>query len=893
MATLTKDYQIIGTSETVYFGSCYAYITLHGKYNSQSVTNNTSTYEITANLNVFNGYIGNYQSTPYSISSTGLTTKSGDLGQGNFSTRTIDGILGTVTHNSDGTKSITASASINFTAWGKAITVTATADLPKIPREFTKTPTITLTSKTETTMNYSWSTSETCSAITWSGGGTATFTGLNSKSGTISVTGLTANTSYSHYGTFKRSDSGLTTKSNTLTNSTYAYPYCTEAPDFTIGNDVTIKLYNPLNRNVQIQMWSHASGQFVSDLITINGTSYTGFSNISDRLYNSIPNSKNSQYNIDVHYNDNKAVKGGGYYNITGNETPIFTNFDYQDIANDVQLLVGNNKILVDNNSICKFTIGTPATSQNGSTMKKYICYWGGISTEINYENKTIESTGIISNGNVLKITAIDSRGLSTTVSKTIQNVAYVNPTINSIDLIRKNGIEAETYLTFKATLWNGEWNTNKANELTYVGYRVLINNTWTNYFDVTSTVKSKINEFAYNTTLNLTLNENSQVKIHSNGSNNGFELGKQFVVQLLIKDGNGTQVFTSPAYQATIQGIVTDGKVGMSRYKDNNGNYHYGINVMPDEDATLFVDGNIKTNSIYGKNSDAGIKFSGDNDTESIILSAKNRNVIFRPNGVDNSDKQGYLDTDGNFYVDNFVGKINGNIWDVGTNNTKDTWVFVLNSGKIQHRVINANVNDHYNGYTTNLNSATTTGWYRFNQEASNRPTTIAAWGIVVVQNDGAWVFQTAYATYTTNATRIAHRGYVNGSWTSWSYVPEGTGPISLYDNANGTTGTVTLSETSANFKYLEIFYMKNNSYTSTKTIHSVKVHNPNGKKVSLVWGAVESSSVTQVQVATKTISGTSITHNNAGYINGTATSASSSMNANEFYITKVVGYK
>ena len=32
-----------------------------------------------------------------------------------------------------------------------------------------------------------------------------------------------------------------------------------------------------------------------------------------------------------------------------------------------------------------------------------------------------------------------------------------------------------------------------------------------------------------------------------------------------------------------------------------------------------------------------------------------------------------------------------------------------------------------------------------------------------------------------------------------------------SLYDNGTGTTGTVTLSETAANFNYLEIFYRKN----------------------------------------------------------------------------------
>lgn len=871
----TNPYLTISESYVGNGSENYSKVNVKVTFSCSSTTFNQSAYaKLTIN--------GLEQSPVYINVARGGGTYTADLGTFQF------------THNEDGSLGNIPISVYVYVVSNTTATVTGTYFPTKISRYFSSTPKITLSSATETTMTYNWSTSEICKSISWNGGGTASFTGLGTKSGTINVTGLIANKSYSHYGIFTRNDSGLTSNSNTSINSTYAYPYCTEAPDFTIGNDVTIKLYNPLNRNVQIQMWSHASGQFVSDLITINGTSYTGFSNIASRLYNSIPNSKNSKYNIDVHYNSNKAVKDGGYYNITGNETPIFTNFDYQDIANDVQLLVGNNKILVDNNSICKFTIGTPATSQNGSTMKKYICYWGGISTEINYENKTIESTGIISNGNVLKITAIDSRGLSTTVSKTIQNVAYVNPTINSIDLIRKNGIEAETYLTFKATLWNGEWNTNKANELTYVGYRVLINNTWTNYFDVTSTVKSKINEFAYNTTLNLTLNENSQVKIHSNGSNNGFELGKQFVVQLLIKDGNGTQVFTSPAYQATIQGIVTDGKVGMARYKDSNGDYHYGINGMPDSNHTLNIEGNLHLNK------------SG---YDAVLVESDTENV---DSGITARRK----DTDTGVALMVGSGGANHGLWshklnkwlvhangskvyfdgiqnDLDTNNTTDTWVPVIANGKLQHRVINANINTNFNGYISDFNNATTNGWYRYYIETANRPAYGSGWGAVVVQNGDGWIFQTAYGTYTDHDTRIAHRGYINGSWSKWSYVADGGLMTSLYSNSNGTTGTVTLSSSSADFSYLEIFYMKKNVHTNAFTCHSVKVASPNGKKVALIWGAVETADTNQICVATKTISGTSITHNYSGFINVSPGNVGMSNSSNEIYITQVIGYR
>ncbi len=55
---------------------------------------------------------------------------------------------------------------------------------------------------------------------------------------------------------------------------------------------------------------------------------------------------------------------------------------------------------------------------------------------------------------------------------------------------------------------------------------------------------------------------------------------------------------------------------------------------------------------------------------------------------------------------------------------------------------------------------------------------------------------------------------------------------PVTLYNNTSGTLSTITLSETSANFTYLEIFYAKDlNSGFS-----SIKIYYPNGKYGNLV---------------------------------------------------------
>lgn len=135
MATLTTSYQKIATGSSKTFGYATGYLELWAKYNSQDKASNTTNYSVQLRLVVSGGYIGNYQATNYSLSSTGLTTSSGNLGTGDFTSRTIATITGNVTHNSDGTKSISSSGSFNPTAWGISISVSGSATLPTIERE--------------------------------------------------------------------------------------------------------------------------------------------------------------------------------------------------------------------------------------------------------------------------------------------------------------------------------------------------------------------------------------------------------------------------------------------------------------------------------------------------------------------------------------------------------------------------------------------------------------------------------------------------------------------------------------------------------------------------------------------------------------------------------------
>ena len=111
------------------------------------------------------------------------------------------------------------------------------------------------------------------------------------------------------------------------------------------------------------------------------------------------------------------------------------------------------------------------------------------------------------------------------------------------------------------------------------------------------------------------------------------------------------------------------------------------------------------------------------------------------------------------------------------------------------------------------------------------------------------------------------------------------------LYENNNGITETVTLSETAANFNYLEIFYKDangNGEYSSAKVFKS------NGKNVALSILSQSKYNVNSLRYATKTakIEGTTISNlsNIVGYIEDGSFQI---YDTAEISILAVVGYR
>lgn len=129
MATLTTSWQSIAS----YTWNQTAQVTfyLDAKYSSQSIANNTTTIQ-TRLRSVLNS--GSISGAGYNFTCSYANTVSG-TGVWTFATETITTGNGTITHNSDGTKSLNLSASMKNNYWGLNKSISATVDLPRIPRQ--------------------------------------------------------------------------------------------------------------------------------------------------------------------------------------------------------------------------------------------------------------------------------------------------------------------------------------------------------------------------------------------------------------------------------------------------------------------------------------------------------------------------------------------------------------------------------------------------------------------------------------------------------------------------------------------------------------------------------------------------------------------------------------
>jgi hypothetical protein len=114
---------------------------------------------------------------------------------------------------------------------------------------------------------------------------------------------------------------------------------------------------------------------------------------------------------------------------------------------------------------------------------------------------------------------------------------------------------------------------------------------------------------------------------------------------------------------------------------------------------------------------------------------------------------------------------------------------------------------------------------------------------------------------------------------------------PVILFEH-EGTLGDVVLSDSAANYSYLEIYYRNNRS----EDFGCERIYNPDGKQVIIdTMSCAMASNDLNLHIMLKRveISGVNITVKDYGYVHTSAKAITSASKTDYVYITRVEGYK
>lgn len=478
------------------------YMKLVCKQTSNGSAANTSTIKWT--LSTVGGSAKYYTTGPTKVIINGSTVYSKsrvDWSAESFpaSVGSVSGEL-TVSHTSTGTKSIDVSFSTAIYT-STVSTYSDTWTLDAIPRYGTLSHSV--NTKTETSIKMNWSSDKTIDGVWYSKDDGATWVWVvdpRAKSGSYTVSGLTANTTYKIKTRIKTLDSQLKTDSSALSVATYDYPHCTDSPNFVLGDPVTLKFYNPLDR--EFNFYIIGNGTQIDVEYHCSSDTYTGVNNTSSSvpyLYATIPNSKSGTYKVKVVYGSStKTRDNGNTYTIKENECyPNFSTFAYKDTNTTVTNVTGNNQIIVKGLSTInvEIPVAYKMTTKHSATPLNYTATIGNITKTVAYSSTasvSVDMGGVSTSETArINVTAYDSRKMPKMAYKDITVYDYYKPVVN-VSAKRINNFEAETTLKVSGTYSPLTISGTDKNAITKVAYRYReTEGTWGGWTTLTTTLAS------------------------------------------------------------------------------------------------------------------------------------------------------------------------------------------------------------------------------------------------------------------------------------------------------------------------------------------------------------------------------------------------------------------
>lgn len=505
-----------------------------------------------------------------------------------------------------------------------------TTDSGRVSQTTYKQPTQSMASKIETSITMNWSCDTTANYIWYSidNGSNWTAVGaVNATSGSYTINGLSANTTYNVKTRVRRSSTNTTYDTTNSQITTYDYPKVVSVgtSNLTIGNQQTLNLYNPLGRTVDIYMKKDtASGNTLYNGSTsVRGDSVAyQFTPTENTLYASIPDSQEGNCVYSVVYGNvsTKTTTGEYKYKVKGTELPTFEDFAATYTTNYTSLTGNDTSVVINGRSTITFTITHDATPQNSSSISEYSVAWGnGVPVRIQDISESVNLP--VGTGNVIKVIAYDSRNLNQTYEYQIDGdklINYMTPQINA-KTQRENGIATTTYLTLDGNIFYDTFGSSGIhNKVSGISYWISTSQTFPESPTKTLT-STELNEITYTPSTNGTQSYRlDNFQIHANGSSGGFPVGTAYFIKIKLQDASNlldnVEIITS----------ITNGKIAEDFFEDNNGDYHHALNGLADNDYTERIYGNARIDGLIHQYIGGGL-----NKNLNVISTATNFNNL------------------------------------------------------------------------------------------------------------------------------------------------------------------------------------------------------------------------------------------------------------------------
>ena len=362
----------------------------------------------------------------------------------------------TINHDEGGNKTIFVSAAIALDLSVQEEYIgTISAAVPIVLKDITDFATVEhfLVSKTETEITVNWASNSEVNYVWYSTDDGSSWVGEeidNQASGSYVIENLDSNTEYKIKTRIQKKENGLISETSALDVTTYDFPNCLNAPDFTIGDVLKIGLYNPLNRNVVVSILDENNNQ-----ICEAGTSEETISGFDDEtskssFYATIPNATSGTYRVKVAYGQHESTKSGATYKANLAECyPTIGNVTYQDTSSLTTAVTGDNQYIVRGKSSVAFQ-ASGLSAKNSATISSCSAFINGESYGLAIAGSTAILGGVTIDSAVDLIAifkVVDSRGLIGIRMITIKMLDWERPTA-IISLSRQDSVLSETDIT-------------------------------------------------------------------------------------------------------------------------------------------------------------------------------------------------------------------------------------------------------------------------------------------------------------------------------------------------------------------------------------------------------------------------------------------------------------